>query len=251
MPRLLLVEDAPDVALVVQRLGRRAGFDVTHRPDVASAWEALGGERPDLILLDLNLPGERGEALCRRVRADPRTAHLPIALFAHWDCPGDVVSGLEAGGDYVVSKDLLARPEAWQARLREILAPADGLPGTVSLSCQRNNLLPRPPLEGVEALNRALRHPLVRQLGSDVVRLVLCRAVRRAGAAAPGEGDVGRWLLPDGLALDVGHVVAAVPTAAVAALAGAVAEQLDRLLGTEAGAPVRDVLSAAVDRLSG
>ena len=124
MPRLLLVEDAPDVALIVARLGGRMGLDVIHRPDVASAWECLRETHPDLILLDLNLLGERGEALCRRVRACPETVNIPIALFTHWDRPEDISSGLEAGGDYVVSKDLITRPEAWQARLREILAAA-------------------------------------------------------------------------------------------------------------------------------
>jgi CheY-like chemotaxis protein len=242
MPRLLLVEDAPDVALVVARLGRRMGLEVAQRPDVASAWGCVRDAPPDLILLDLNLPGERGEALCRRVRAHVETAHLRIALFTSWDRPEDVVSGLEAGGEYVVSKDLLARPEAWQARLREILAAGAGSGGAVSINCQWNDLLPQPPPDGVEALNRVLRHPRLRGLGPDVVRLVLHRAVGRAGG--------GRWLRPDGLALDAAHVATAASGRAVATFAAAVAEQLDRLLGAEAGAPVREALGAAVDRLS-
>jgi CheY-like chemotaxis protein len=238
MPRLLLVEDAADAALIVQRLGRRMGLDVDHRTDVASAWDCVCAARPDLILLDLNLPGERGEVLCRRLRAAPETAALPIALLSHWDCPGDVVSGLEAGADYVVSKDLLARPAAWQSRLGEILAAGHGRPAELSLSCLRIGLLPLRSEQGVEALNLVLRHPLMRQLGPDVVRFVLRRAA----------GDVGRWLRPDGLTLDANHVVAAAPAGAVAALAVAVAEQLQRLLGAEAAAPLRETLLAAVDR---
>jgi CheY-like chemotaxis protein len=246
MPRLLLVEDAPDVALIVERLGRRMGLVVAHRPDVASAWDCVRDALPDLILLDLNLPGERGEALCRRVRARPETAHLRIALFTHWDRPEDIVSGLEAGGEFVVSKDLLARPEAWQARLREILAARAGPADGVSVNCQRNSLLPQPSPEGAEALNRVLCHSLPRQLGPDVVRLVLRRAV---GRAARGPGDGGRWLRPDGLALDAAYLVAAVSGGEVATFAIAVTEQLERLLGTEAGAPAREALSAAVGRL--
>jgi DNA-binding response OmpR family regulator len=245
MPRLLLVEDAADVALIVERFGRRMGLEVAHRPDVASAWDYLSDTLPDLILLDLNLPGERGEALCRRVRARPETAHLPVALFTHWDRPEDVVSGLEAGGDYVVSKDLLGRPEAWQARLREILAAHPGPGGGVSLNCQWNSTLPRPSPEGAEDLNRVLRHPVLGRLGPDVARLVLRRAVSRA---ARDPSDRGRWLKPDGLTLDAAYLVAAVPGGAVAAFAVAVAEQLERLLGAEAAAPVREALRAAVDR---
>jgi CheY-like chemotaxis protein len=241
MPRLLLVEDAPDVALVVGHLGRRMGLEVLHWADVASAWDCARAAAPDLVLLDLNLGGERGEGLCRRLRAAPETARLPIALFVHLACAEDVVSGLEAGADYLVAKDLLARPEGWQARVREILAARDGLGGAVSLSCQRNDLLPRESPESVAALNRALRHPLLRPLGSDVMRLVLRRA---AG------GDGARWLEPDGLALDAGRVAASAPPGAVRAFAAAVTEQLHRLLGG-AAAPAYEALAAAPDDRAG
>jgi CheY-like chemotaxis protein len=251
MPRLLLVEDEPDTALIVERLGRRLGLEVIHRADVASAWDCLRAARPDLLLLDLNLPGERGEVLCRRVRATPELAGLPTALFVHWGCPEDIVSGLEAGADYVVSKDLLARPAAWLARLDEILVTGGRLSRLGLIPYDQNALLPQASFEGLDALNRALSHSLVRQLGPEVLRLVLRRAVRRAGDdGAPG-GEVGqRWLRPAGLALDV-RPGATVPARAVAALAAAVAEELQRLLGIEASAPVREALAAAVGRLSG
>jgi CheY-like chemotaxis protein len=243
MSRLLLVEDAPDVAFLATRLARRLGIEVLHATDVASAWESLRAVPPDLLLLDINLPGERGEDLCRRLRAAPATARLPVALFVAWSCPADVVAGLEAGADYVLAKDLLVRPEAWQARLAEILAAGDGLTQPASISCQQNDLLPEPPPAVLEALNLALRHPLTRQLGSDVVRLVLRRAVNRAGAD--------RWLQEDGMALDVPFVARTASGEAVAAFAAAVTEQWQRLLGAEASGPVREALAAAVARLSG
>jgi CheY-like chemotaxis protein len=236
MPRLLLVEDAADVALVVERLGRRIGLEVLHRADVASAWDCARASPPELVLLDLNLGGERGEGLSRRLRAAPETARVPVALFVHLGCGEDIVSGLEAGADYLVGKDLLARPDEWQARVREILAPGDGLGGAMSIRCQRSVLLPQLSPEVVVALNRALRHPLLRQLGSDVLRFVLRRA---AG------GDAGRWLAPDGLALDVGCVAGSASAGAVRAFAEAVTEQTQRLLGATAAAPVREALAAA------
>jgi len=249
MPRLLLVDDAPEVGLLVERLGRRLGLEVARCTDVAAAWACLRQTRPDLVLLDLNLVGERGEALCRRVRAAPETADLRIALFVHWDCAGDLVSGLEAGADYVVAKDLLRRPEAWQARVAEILAADDGLTAPVSLSYQRNSLLPPLQPQGVAALERALRHPLLRQLGLDVARLILRRAVRRAAdLGAPNGGDAGRWLQPDGLTLDAVYLTTTVSSQAVAAFTGSVAEQLERLLGTAVSAPARQMLYAALSR---
>jgi DNA-binding response OmpR family regulator len=243
MPRLLLVEDAPDVALIVGRLAGRMGVDVAHRADTASAWECLRAAPPDLVLLDLNLLGERGEGLCRRVRAAPETTRLPVALSVPWGATEDIVSGLEAGADYVLSKDLLARPAAWQARLGEILAPRGGLCPSLSVHCQRNSLLPHPLAEGLTALNRALRHPLMRQLGSDVLRLILRRAVRRA---VPEEEEVPSWLEPDGLALNVPQVAARAPGAAPAVMAAALADQLQRLLGTEVSAPACEALRTAV-----
>ena len=245
MPRLLLVDDALDVALLVERLGRRMGVEVVHRLDVASAWKCLADARPDLILLDMNLIGERGEVLCRRVRTTPDTAALPIALFVQWQCSDDIISGLQAGADYVVAKDLLCRPHDWQARLTEILVRRDSLDGPLSISYQQNALLPPTSLEGVQTLNLALRHPLVRQLGSDVVRFLLRRAVSATG------GDAEKWLEADGLALDVRHVAAVVSGEAVVVFAQAVAELLQRLLGTEASTPVREALTTAVNRLSG
>jgi DNA-binding response OmpR family regulator len=243
MPRLLLVEDAADVALIVERLGRRMGLEVVHRMDVASAWDCLRQARPDLILLDLNLVGERGEELCRRVRALPETAGIPIALFVHGQCSDDLISGLTAGADYVVAKDFLCRPAEFHARLGDILAGCDGLSPASSIICQRTALLPQPSREGLQTLNLVLRHPLMRQLGSDVVRFLLRQAARRAGG---GE----EWFEADGLALDVQHVATVAASEAVAVFAAAVADQLQRFLGTQTSAPVRDALTAVVNRLS-
>jgi twitching motility two-component system response regulator PilH len=246
MAGLLLVEDAEDVALIVQRLGRRSGYEVAVCADVAAAWQRLQGERPDLLLLDLNLPGPRGEELCRRVRAAPALSGLPVALFATWDRPDDIAAGLEAGADYVVSKDLLCDPDAWAARLRD-LPPAPGRPGPPPLEWATADLLPAPPLAGVEALNRVLRHPLARQFGPEVLRIVLRRALRRVS----GAGEAANWLEPDGLSLDAGQVAQVGGPDAVAGLARALAEQIWCLLGTVAGAPLLEALASAVIRPGG
>ena len=128
LPLLLLVDDAPDVALVVRRLGRQAGFGLEHCPDGDAAWDYLrrvaegAAPRPALVLLDYNLPGETGAEWCRRLRAAPAWAGLPVALFSHWGDRADLVAAHAAGADHVLSKDLLAEPEVLSARLRAILA---------------------------------------------------------------------------------------------------------------------------------
>ena len=129
MPRLLLVDDASDVALIVGRLGRRLGSGgaSTGRRGVG-----LGMPRdapPDLVLLDLNLTGERGEELCRRVRATPDTAALPVALFVHMAAPTTSSAGWRRGPITLSPRICCAGRDDWQARLTEILVRRDGLDG--------------------------------------------------------------------------------------------------------------------------
>src|SRR5262249_20874973 len=120
--RLLVVDDEPDMGLISQALGKRCGWTVNHRLNAATAWEYLREQLPDLVLVDVRLPGISGPELCRRVRSDGRRAGLKLALFTHGGVPEDVAEGLEAGVPYLVNKESICQPEAWQERIREILA---------------------------------------------------------------------------------------------------------------------------------
>jgi DNA-binding response OmpR family regulator len=235
-PLLLLVDDAPEVALIVQRLARRVGHELRWHADVASAWSDLqGGPRPDLVLLDHNLPGPPGVELLRLLRADPAHAAVPVAVFSGWDRPEDIVAGLEAGADYVASKDLLAAPASWQCRLGEILRGCDGRAAARSLLCQEVRQAPggRTDAESILAsLNRVLRHPCVRQLDADVLGVLL----RRAGV---GLDNPEGWLTTHGAGLDGRRVLDALGPDGAATFAAALAEQLWCVLGDEALAPLR------------
>jgi PAS domain S-box-containing protein len=120
--RLLLVEDMDDLGQVARRLLEMAGHRVHWCRSAEQAWEYLQGERPDLVLLDINLPGMSGLDLCRRLRAAPAQAGLRVALFSQADQEGDVRTGLEAGADHVLSKELLGAPELLGRQLRTVLA---------------------------------------------------------------------------------------------------------------------------------
>ena len=121
-PLLLLVDDSVEMGVIVASLGKRAGWEVRVCPDAETAWTALSEGRPDLVLLDVNLPGVSGPEWLRRVRAAPDFADLPVALYTHWGLANDVAAGLDAGADFVFDKDLAARPADWQRRLKEIQA---------------------------------------------------------------------------------------------------------------------------------
>jgi CheY-like chemotaxis protein len=230
-PLLLVVDDSPDIGLLVQRLGKRApppGQEVVHLADAGSAWEyllqAAVGRKPDLVLLDLNLPDLPGVELCRRLRAAPELRDIPLALLTHWDLGGEIAAGLEAGARFVVCKDLLTRPDAWQARLGEILTAPAGTPAIVPP--QKDSRLPVDRM--VATLRQALRHPAVRFLGPEVLGVLVERALEQARCSWPAAELLG----PSG---------SSAPAAAetLAALAGALVEQVWCVLGTEASAPFR------------
>lgn len=232
-PLLLVIDDAPEIGLIVQILGKRAGQEIVCRPSAESAWEFLQQARPDLILLDLNLPGASGWDFCRRVRGVPPLADLPVALFSHWERPQDIAQGLEAGADYVVSKDLLCDDDAWRHRLEEILTPADGRSALLSLSWK--NTQPVAPRRLAQLLNQALQLGLHGQVGAEVVRVVLRRVAQRH--------RLNDCLRPDGLGVDVERVGQQAAPEGVALFARALVEQVWCLLGTAASAPFRDALA--------
>ncbi len=233
-PSLLLVDDAPDLAAVVTALGRRCGCDVAWRGDAASAWEYLQTARPDLVLLDVGLPGESGLELCRRVRADRGLADLKVALFSHWDLPANVAAGLEAGADFLFSKDLVCRPDEWRRRLGEALAWRRGRPTAAPA--------PSPAPDWVARVNQALAHPSLRRAGPEVVRVLLRRALREA---FPAEAGADGWLAPGGAALDGGRLPALPPEEA-AGLVASLADLAWRLLGADGSAAFRAALAGAV-----
>lgn len=120
--RLLLVEDMPEIGLIVQRLAQRARHEVKWVTSAEDAWGWLQENRPDLVLLDIHLPGMDGVELCRRLRATPAHADLPIALFSQAADPDDLEAGMAAGASLVLSKDLLCHPDAWRRHIDELLA---------------------------------------------------------------------------------------------------------------------------------
>ena len=121
--RLLVVEDEVDLRSLLDRHLERAGFRVRLAEDGREALRIAWAEPLDLVVLDLMLPGIDGVEVCRRLRAEPRTAKLPILMLTARGEPTDRVGGLEAGADdYVVKpfhlRELVLRIEAILRRVR-------------------------------------------------------------------------------------------------------------------------------------
>ncbi|HET8901864.1 MAG TPA: response regulator [Holophagaceae bacterium] len=99
MPRLLLVEDNELNSDALGRLLARRGFTVLHAPDGPAALEMAERDWPDLVLLDIGLPGMDGHEVARELRRRPATAKVPIiALTAHATA-ADRAAALESGCD--------------------------------------------------------------------------------------------------------------------------------------------------------
>ncbi|GCD38226.1 DNA-binding response regulator [Streptomyces chrestomyceticus JCM 4735] len=124
MTRVLLIEDDPAVRKGVHLALRRRGHEVETAASGETGLLALDRFRPELVLLDLMLPGMSGLEVCRRIR---ETQQIPIIILSARGDDIDMVVGLEAGADDYVVKP--AGGEVLQARMRAVLRRVAGEPG--------------------------------------------------------------------------------------------------------------------------
>jgi two-component system alkaline phosphatase synthesis response regulator PhoP len=117
--QILVVEDDPDIAHLLSHTLSRGGFTVEMVANGAEAVQAVRRTRPDLLLLDLMLPGLDGLEVCRALRADPSTAAMPIIMLTARADESDRIVGLELGADDYITKPF--SPNEVLARVRALL----------------------------------------------------------------------------------------------------------------------------------
>ena len=130
---MLIVDDESDIVEFVQYNLRKEMYETLTASDGPKALQAARQHRPDLILLDLMLPGIDGLEVCRALKSGRDTAHIPIIMLTAKGEETDVVTGLEIGADDYVAKPfsmrlLLAR---MKAVLRRVAAADDKRPVSV------------------------------------------------------------------------------------------------------------------------
>ena len=118
---ILLVDDERTIRGSLSRLLREAGFSVRVAANGAAGVEAFRSRRPDLVLLDVMMPGMDGYAVCEAMRSADR--ETPIVFLSALDAEDDQIRGLDAGADDYVSKT--ASPALLEARIRKALERAD------------------------------------------------------------------------------------------------------------------------------
>jgi DNA-binding response OmpR family regulator len=114
---ILVVDDEPNIADLVELYLRREGFRVVQAASGADALGSVGNHRPRLVILDVGLPGIDGLEVCRRLR---QTSSIPVIFLTARDTEVDRVLGLELGADDYVTKPFSPAPFTSLGRLKMV-----------------------------------------------------------------------------------------------------------------------------------
>ena len=119
LPRVLIVEDDADIAALMHRYLEKAGFSVDVRASGGDAMRHITAQPPDLLVLDVMLPEMSGLDICRAVRANERTAEIPIIMVTARADESERIGGLDIGADDYLAKPF--SPGELVARVRALL----------------------------------------------------------------------------------------------------------------------------------
>ncbi|MCX7285430.1 MAG: response regulator [Novosphingobium sp.] len=202
-PKLLLVEDDTALAELVEYRFRGEGYDVRTTDDGDEALLLAAEDAPDLVLLDWMIGGTSGIEVCRRLRRNKETAHVPIIMLTARSDEEDRIRGLEIGADDYVTKpfsprELIARVGAVLRRVRPALAGETITVGDLSLDPTAHRVSRRGTPMKVELLDA------VWGSGSDIELRTVDVHIRRLRQAIsiPGAADPVRTVRSAGYALE-------------------------------------------------
>ena len=193
VPRILVVDDNDANATLMAQLLRSRGYELTIAPNAEEAEDRIREDPPDLILLDVVMPGKSGFELCRELKEDPHTRLIPIVLITGLADREDRMRGIEAGADDFLSKPVF--PEEVFARAKSLiklkeftdeLENAEDVLCTLGLSVEARD----PYTEGHCERLASYASDLGRHLGLDEDAVT---ALRRGGYLH----DLGKVTVPD------------------------------------------------------
>jgi DNA-binding response OmpR family regulator len=145
---VLVIEDSPDIADLVRHFLERAGHTITLIGSGSEGLRRARADRPDLVILDLMLPGLDGLHVCQALRAEPATSSVPIIMLTARGEETDRIRGLELGADDYVTKpfspkELVARVAALLRRVERPAQPAESVLqyGPVTIDIGRHRVL--------------------------------------------------------------------------------------------------------------
>ena len=145
--RILVIEDNPDIAGLLRHYLERSGHAVDHFDSGREVLARIRPAPPDLVILDVMLPGMDGLLVCQALRGDPATAAIPIIMLTARGEEADRIRGLELGADDYITKpfspkELVARVAALLRRVERPVAAARILHyGPLTMDLDRHQVL--------------------------------------------------------------------------------------------------------------
>jgi len=202
--RILVVEDDPDISNMLQLYFRSLEYEVHVAPRGQDALEVTRQLLPNVIVLDIMLPDIDGYEVCRQLRTNLRTSHIPILFLTQKDERSDKIHGLELGADDYITKPfdveelrLRVRNTIKRAEIESLTSPTTGLPSGRLIEQQLRQLLRLADwgilyigIPGLDAFNEVYGFVA----GEEVLRftaLVLNEAVERLGHPEDFIGHIG------------------------------------------------------------
>jgi CheY-like chemotaxis protein len=104
MAKILLVDDEPEMRFITRRMLEKAGYTVIEASNGEECLAKLEEELPDLILLDVMMPGDDGWVVCRRIKAQERTKSIPVVMFTVRTADEDMGESDRAGAEAHINK---------------------------------------------------------------------------------------------------------------------------------------------------
>lgn len=183
--RILVVDDEADILELVRYNLQKDGYEVICVESGEDALDSVSEGKPELIVLDLMLPGMGGLDVCRKLKGNPQSRDIPIIMLTAKGEDADIVAGLELGSDDYVTKPF--SPRVLLARIRAVLRRnSQGIPDEVSLvqihditiNPVRHEVLVKDRPVVLTATEFRILHFLARRPGWVFSRDQLIRAVR-------------------------------------------------------------------------
>jgi DNA-binding response OmpR family regulator len=120
--RVLIADDEPNIVASLEFLMEQAGYEVKVAASGQEALELVASFRPDLVLLDVMMPGKNGYEVCQSVKSDPATRAVKVVMLSAKGRDVEVAKGLELGADAYVTKPFSTRDLV--AQIRDMLGAA-------------------------------------------------------------------------------------------------------------------------------
>ncbi len=107
--RILLIEDEEDIAALIKLQAEVSGYKLHVEVDGINGYRAIEREKPDLVILDIMLPGQNGLDVCRKMKNTPELKNIPVIILSAKGEELDIVLGLELGADDYIAKPFSAK----------------------------------------------------------------------------------------------------------------------------------------------